>query len=139
MAGLAVILEDDLDEIESYQPIKGLSRALGRLNEIADEIGVARLSEFAAGEDESFDRSYLDEIAEQEGWSGSDYSRSGGKDEWYEPDDGLDVVRALQGYIESDPESVKKPEALLGALKALEDVLEIASKHGTRFRLEQDD
>lgn len=142
MSSLALMLEDDLDEFPAYQPVRAMGRALARLHEIADEIGCDRLSDFVAGEEDSerFGRQVLDDIAEHEGWSDYRGRREGAADdEWFEPDDGLAVIRALQGYIESDPESVRKADGLLKEFALVEQTLRAAIEQGMRFRFEEDE
>ena len=78
------------------------------------------------------------EAAEQEGWDLGGFGSSHGGQQWFDAGDGLDTVRALAGYIESDPDSIKRAKALLEELKEFEKVLEIAQQHNVRFRLEAD-
>lgn len=141
MPSIALIVEDDLDQYDAYQPLKAIGRSLKKLNEVADEIGCSRLTEFYTGEDDSdrFGREVLDEIAEHEGWS--DYRSGGGgdKDAWFDADEGLEAVRALQGFIDSDRETFKKPEAILKELALMENVLVEAVNQSLRFRIEADE
>jgi hypothetical protein len=141
MPSIALIVEDDLDQFDAYQPLKAIGRSLNKLNEVADEIGCSRLTEFYTGEDDSdrFGREVMDEIAEHEGWS--DYRAGGGgdKDAWFDAEEGLEVVRALQGYIDSGRETFKKPEAILKELALMENVLVEAVNQSLRFRIEADE
>lgn len=141
MPSIALIIEDDLDQYDAYQPLKAIGRSLKKLNEVADEIGCSRLTEFYTGEDDSdrFGREVLDEIAEHEGWS--DYRSGGGgdKDAWFDADEGLEAVRALQGFIDSDRETFRKPEAILKELALMENVLVEAVNQSLRFRIEADE
>jgi hypothetical protein len=135
MSSYFVVLQDEIDEIDSYVALKTLTKAASKLKEIAEDIGVSPLSGFVFGDER--DREDYEDIAENEGW---DYSPGGGKgDEWFDADEGLDTVRALLGYIESDPESLKRPKAATEELKALEAVLEAARDAGTKFRFEFDE
>lgn len=130
-------LEQDLDDIDIMPSGKALAKMMERIDDITDEIGVTRMSDFVAGgENEDFS-----EIAEQEGWDlgGFGDSRGGGGNEWFDAADGLDTVRAVAGYIESDPDSIKRARSLLDELKEFEKVLELAHVHHVRFRLEADD
>lgn len=128
-----ITLEQNLDEIDIMPSGKALAKMMDRIDEITDEIGVTRLSDFIGGESED-----LSEIAEQEGWDLGGFGNSAGGSSWFDAADGLDTVRALAGYIESDPESIKRAKALLEELKEFEKVLEIAQNHNVRFRLEAD-
>lgn len=141
MPSIALIVEDDLDQYDAYQPLKAIGRSLNKLNEVADEIGCSRLTEFYTGEDDSdrFGREVMDEIAEHEGWS--DYRAGGGadKDAWFDAEEGLEVVRALQGYIDSGRDTFKKPDAILKELSLMENVLAEAVNQSLRFRIEADE
>lgn len=128
-----ITLEQDIDDIDIMPSAKALARAMERVDEITDEIGVTRLSDFIADEGED-----ISEIVEQEGWDLGGFSSSTGGEHWFDAADGLETVRAIAGYVESDPESVKRPKALLEELKEFEKVLEIALSHHVRFRLEAD-
>lgn len=128
-----ITLEQSLDEIDIMPSGKAVAKMMDRLDDITDEIGVTRLSDFVAGDSED-----LSEIAEQEGWDLGGFGASSSGAEWSDPGDGLDTVRALVGYIESDPDSIKRAKALLEELREFEKVLEIAQTHNVRFRLEAD-
>ncbi|MFO1495577.1 MAG: hypothetical protein U1F26_13075 [Lysobacterales bacterium] len=128
-----ITLEQNLDEIDIMPSGKALAKMMDRIDEITDEIGVTRLSDFIGGESED-----LSEIAEQEGWDLGGFGSSAGGNSWFDAADGLDTVRALAGYIESDPDSIKRAKSLLEELKEFEKVLEIAQNHNVRFRLEAD-
>lgn len=133
MSDFYITLEQNLDEIDILPSGKAVAKMMERLDEITDDIGVTRLSDFVGGEGED-----LSEIAEQEGWDLGGFASSHGGAQWFDAADGLDTVRALAGYIESDPDSIKRAKALLEELKEFEKVLEIAQQHNTRFRLEAD-
>jgi hypothetical protein len=128
-----IALERDLDEIEIMPSGKALAKMIDRLDEIADEIGVTRLSDFIGGETED-----LSEIAEQEGWDLGGFGASTSGAQWFDASEGLDSVRALAGYIESDPDAIKRAKALLEELAEFEKALELAQQHNVRFRLEVD-
>jgi hypothetical protein len=128
-----IALEQDLDEIDIMPSGKAVAKMMDRLDEITDEIGVTRLSDFVGGESED-----LSEIAEQEGWDLGGFGASTGGAQWFDASDGLDTVRALAGYIESDPDSIKRAKALLEEFAEFQKVLEIAQQHNVRFRLEVD-
>ncbi len=131
-----ITLEHDLDEIDMMPSAKALAKMMDKIDEITDEIGVTRFSDFVAGSDGGDD---LSEIAEQEGWDMGGFGAGGSGQEWFDAGDGLDTVRALAGYIESDPDSIKRAKTILEELKAFEKVLEAALAHNVRFRLEADD
>lgn len=128
-----ISLEQDIDEIDIMPSGKAVAKMMDRLDEITDEIGVTRLSDFIGGESED-----LSEIVEQEGWDLGGFGPSTGGAQWFDANDGLDTVRALAGYIESDPDSIKRARALLEEFAEFDKVLEIARQHNVRFRLEVD-
>lgn len=130
-----ITLEQDLDEIDMMPSAKALAKMMEKIDEITDEIGVTRFSDFIAGSDGSDD---LSEIAEQEGWDMGGFGAGGSGQQWFDSGDGLDTVRAVAGYIESDPDSIKRAKTILEELKAFEKVLEAAQSHNVRFRLEAD-
>lgn len=128
-----ITLEQDLDSIDIMPSGKAIAKAIDRLDDIAQEIGVTRLSDFLAGNDED-----LSDIAEQEGWDLGGFGPSTSGAGWFDAGDGLESVRAILGYIESDPEAVKRPKAIGEELREFEKVLEEAANHNIRFRLEVD-
>jgi hypothetical protein len=128
-----VVLEEDVDDIDTFVSLKTLTKAASKLRTIALDIGVTPLADFVFGEDR--EREDLEDIAENEGW---DYHAGGRSEEWFSADEGLDTVRALTNYIESDPEVLKRPKAALEELKALEDVLQAARDASVRFHFEID-
>lgn len=130
-----ITLEQDLDEIDMMPSAKALAKMMEKIDEITDEIGVTRFSDFIAGTEGSDD---LSEIAEQEGWDMGGFGAAGNGQQWFDSGDGLDTVRAVAGYIESDPDSIKRAKTILEELKAFEKVLEAAQSHNVRFRLEVD-
>jgi|CXWL01.1.fsa_nt_gi hypothetical protein len=129
-----IALEQNLDEIDIMPSGKTLAKMMDRIDEITDEIGVTRLGDFIAGGDSED----LSELVEQEGWDLGGFGPSTGGSQWFDASDGLDTVRAVTGYIESDPDSIKRAKLLLEELKEFENVLEIAHTHNVRFRLEED-
>jgi hypothetical protein len=132
-----LVFQEELDDIDAFEAFKTIAKAHEKLAAIAEEIGVTPLSDFVNGAergDEDFE-----DIAENEGWSGADYQRGGGDDEWFDANEGLDSIRALMGYIESDPESLKRPKATMEELRTLETALEVALQAGVKFRFEFDE
>lgn len=132
-----IVFQEDLDDIDAFEALKTLSKAAEKLADIAEEIGVVSLRDFVAGNDRGAED--YNDIAENEGWSGADYQNPSGGDGWFDPNEGLDTVRALLNYIESDPESLKRPKATMEELRTLESALDAAMQAGVRFRLELDD
>lgn len=125
-----LVLEDELEEAQESGEAKSVARALKQLDRVAADIGVAALSAFSEGGEESYE-----ELAELEGWE-SHSTRSA--DGWFEADEALETVRALHGYVESDPESFRRPKAVMKELEQLEEILERAASEGIRFKFEID-
>lgn len=128
-----IALEDDIDELETFQPAEAVAKAIKKLDRIAREIGVTGLSQFVYGHEDDYQ-----DVAEHEGWAGSDYA-GGSADGWHDAHDGLESVEALIGYIESDPESLKRPKATLTELRQFGQILREAAQNGVRFRIEVDE
>ena len=126
-------LEQPLDDIDIMPSGKAVAKMMDRIDEITDEIGVTRLSDFVAGDGED-----MSELVEQEGWDLGGFAATAGGAHWFDASDGLYSVRALVGYIESDPDSIKRAKALMEELREFEKVLEIAQTHNVRFRFESD-
>jgi hypothetical protein len=132
-----LVFQEDLDDTDPYVELKSVAKAAEKLAEIAEEIGVRTLRSFVYGEDRGHED--LQEIAENEGWGGVDYQTSATGEEWFDASDALDTVRALMGYIQSDPSCLKRPKATTEELRGLETALEVALQAGVRFRLERDE
>jgi len=128
---LYLALEEDID-LDSYVQIEATAKALNKIDRLAREIGVTALGQFVYGNEDD----YAD-VAEHEGWAGSDYTGTG--DGWHDAGDGLESVQSLIGYIESDPNCLKRPKATLTELRAVEAVLKDANQQGVRFRFELDE
>ncbi len=126
-------LEQPLDDIDIMPSGKAVAKMMDRIDEITDEIGVTRLTDFVAGDGED-----MSELVEQEGWDLGGFAATAGGAHWFDASDGLDSVRAVLGYIESDPNSIKRAKALMEELREFEKVLEIAQTHNVRFRFESD-
>jgi hypothetical protein len=135
MSSYIFVLQEEVDDVDPYVALKVVAKAADKLSEIADEIGVTPLLSFVAGADRNAED--LHDIAENEGW-GSDFHAAAGE-EWHEPGEALDTVRALLGYIESDPDCLKRPKATMEELRGLEAVLEATLQAGVKFRLELDE
>lgn len=132
-----IVFQEELDDVDAFEAFKTVAKAHEKLAEIAQEIGVTSLREFVGGADRVSED--FQDIAENEGWSSVDYQGAGGIDGWFDASDGLDTVRALMGYIESDPEVLKRPKATMEELRALETALEAALQAGVKFRFEVDE
>ncbi|MCB1607114.1 MAG: hypothetical protein KDI71_09090 [Xanthomonadales bacterium] len=125
-----LVLEEELEEAMESGEAKSIARALKQLDRTAVEIGVTSLSAFSDGGEEEYE-----ELAELEGW---DSHRSGSDDGWYEANEALETVRALHGYVESDPEMFRKPKSIMSELEQFETILERAAAEGIRFKFEID-
>ena len=128
-----IALEDDVDDLETFLPAEAVAKAIKKLDRVAREIGVTALGQYVYGHEDDYS-----DVAEHEGWTGSDYY-GGGEDGWHDSADGLETVEALIGYIESDPEAVKRPKTTLIELRNFEKILREATQQGVRFRIEVDE
>jgi hypothetical protein len=132
-----IVFQEELDDVDAFEAFKTIAKAHDKLADIAEEIGVTPIRDFVSGNDRASED--LQDIAENEGWSGVDYHGAVTGDGWFEASEGLDTVRALMGYIESDPESLKRPKATMEELRQLETALEAALQAGIKFRFELDE
>lgn len=137
MSSYFVVLQEEVDEVDTFVTLKTVTKAHEKLNEIAEEIGISTLDSFVYGNDRGSDD--FQDIAENEGWGAIDYQGGGSGEEWFDASEGLDTIRAMIGYIESDPSCLKRPRATVEELRALETVLEGAMQAGVKFRLEEDE
>lgn len=128
-----IALEEDIDDLETFQPAEAVAKAIKKLDRLARNIGVTALGQFIYGHEDDYA-----EMAEHEGWTGSDYAGAS-DDGWHDAADGLETVEALIGYIESDPDSVKRPKTTLTELRNFETILREATQNGVRFRIEVDE
>lgn len=125
-----LVLESELEEALESGEAKSVARALKQLDRVANDIGVVALSAFSEGGDEDYE-----ELAELESWESH---RSASADGWYEADEALESIRALHGYVESDPDEFRRPKAIMEELAQLETILERAAAEGIRFKFEID-
>lgn len=132
-----IVFQEELDDVDAFEAFKTIAKAHEKLADIAEEIGVTPMREFVSGTDRASED--FQDIAENEGWSSVDYHGANSGDGWFDASEGLDSVRALMGYIESDPECLKRPRATLDELRLLETALETALQAGVKFRFELDE
>ncbi len=137
MSSYFVVLQEEVDDVDTFVSLKTVTKAHEKLNEIANEIGVTSLDDFVFGNDRSSED--FQDIAENEGWGAIDYQGGGTGEEWFDASEGLDSIRAIIGYVESDPACLKRPRATVEELRLLETVLEGALQAGVKFRLEEDE
>ncbi len=125
-----LVLEEELEEAVDSGEAKSVARAIKQLDRIARDIGVVALSAYSDGGDDDYE-----ELAELESW---DTHGSSSDDGWFEANEALESVRALHGYVESDPDEFRRPQAIMEELAQLETILERAAAEGVRFKFEID-
>jgi len=60
------------------------------------------------------------------------------KEEWFEPSDGLETVRAYLDILEESTEGLDTPELIIDDLKAIELILKKADQHSVKWHLSCD-
>lgn len=153
-------------EIEGFDPTntngKAVSRHCDTLDEICTEIGMRPFSELTSMNPEELadllgddplaeDLAGLpEEVQQVAGEVAQDINQaiSGANaqierdgipaEEWFEPAEGLTVVRGLQAHISAHRKSVSQPAAVLADLAELEQVLLVAQKHSVLFHFAWD-
>lgn len=58
--------------------------------------------------------------------------------EWYDPQEGLDLVSKLSAHIQANPSAVKNAKGVLADLKEYKDVFDKAKSVGARWNLQVD-
>src|SRR5262249_2290961 len=73
---------------------------------------------------------------------GADAEEIGGielpQQQWFDPQDGLDLVAKLSGHIRATPKAVKNAKGVLADLQEFNEVFEKAKEAGARWSLQVD-
>jgi hypothetical protein len=101
------------------------------LDAIAHEQDLRGLGEFVA-----FSEKEAETLAEDMKFDAPTVGSQTGR--WFRAADGLEVVRAIRGYLEENPEENDEAEELIEALGSLEAALAAAHREEVRFRLSLD-
>jgi hypothetical protein len=110
---LFIVLEREVTDFDTFVNGKAIGAALEKLNSIARDLGERDLSSFVE----------------------MDQGKGG---EWFAPEDGIQVVTALETVLQKSPRKVKQGKAVLADLREYLDVLTYARDHGIRFRFHLD-
>ncbi len=108
-----------------------LAVARHALDAIAHEQDLRGLGEFVA-----FSEKEAETLAEDMKFDAPAVGASSGR--WFRAADGLEVVRAIRGFLLENPDELDDAGELEGALGALETMLAAAEAEGVRFRLSLD-
>lgn len=133
-AALYIALETEIPEFDSFVNGKALSAAERLLDRAAKKLGITPLmSFFSIDPQEAAD--FLDEemLDDQ-----SAESIGVPPEQWFEPSDGLQTVRALQQHLRDEPKTVRNAEAVLNDLEEFEAVLQRVEAAGVRWHLAVD-
>jgi hypothetical protein len=110
---LFIVLEREVTDFDTFVNGKAIGAALEKLNSIARDLGERDLSSFVE----------------------MDHGKRG---TWFAPEDGIQVLLALEAALQKSPRKVKKSKAVLEDLREYLDVLTYARNHGIRFRFHLD-
>ncbi len=127
--GYVVVLERELDGIDPRQ-VDGRALAAERhtLDAAAHEMGLPGLGEFVA-----FSHAEAETLAADMKFDAPTVGDSTGR--WFSCASGLEVVRAIQDFLDENPDEVREAAAIRDGLHAMRAVLEAAEAAGVRFRL----
>lgn len=106
-----ILLEKDEEDFDSFVNGKAIGAALDELDAIAEELGTRTLSSFVTVDP----------------WE---------PEEWFEPEDGIQAVKALHEALKKNPRALKKAKIVRKDLREYLDVLTHAKRHGIRFCLQ---
>lgn len=108
-----------------------LAKARHALDAIAHEQDLRGLGEFVA-----FSKKEAETLAEDMKFDAPTVGGETGR--WFRASDGLEVVRAIRGFLTDHPEELPEAEEIRAALASLETMLAAAEREGVRFRLSLD-
>jgi hypothetical protein len=105
--------EDEEDDYESYVDAKAIGAVLDQLDEVSERLGTRELSSFIS----------------LGPWE---------PEEWFDPQEGIRAVKALQNELKKKPRLVKKAKTVEKDLGVFLDALIYAKREGVRFCLQWD-
>jgi hypothetical protein len=131
--GSAIYAEFE-SKVPGYDPSteisgKGLAQAMDALGELARSLGVREPWDFYSESNEEAFEKLGEELPE-------DMEKDGAT--WFDPTEGLKSVRSLLTKLRDDPKNIEGAAFAMSDLEALRKILEIAEKHGVKFRLRID-
>jgi hypothetical protein len=108
-----------------------LAKSRHALDSIAHEQDLRGLGEFVA-----FSQKEAETLAEDMKFDAPTVGGQTGR--WFGAADGLEVVRAIRGFLVEHPDELDEAKEIIEALGALETMLDAARKENVRFRLSLD-
>ncbi len=124
-AAYYIVLERDIDGLDTMMSGKCLSQQMELLDQAARELGVRPLSEFYSADPEN-----VAEFMEDEGMGASDVKLP--PLQQYTAQEGLATVRALAGHAAARADGVAED------LRDCERILSVAAQHGVGWHFEVD-
>ena len=133
-AAFFIVLDNNEPGFDTMVNGKSLSRDAEKLDEIAQTLGIRSLEEYV---------SYLPEDArammEDFGTAPEEIEAASlPAQQWYNAEDGLEMVTRLADYIRAHPTSVNNPKGVLDDLQEFQEVFEKAKGIGARWNLQVD-
>jgi hypothetical protein len=110
---------------------RSLAKARHALDAIAHEEDLRGLGEFVA-----FSEKEAETLAEDMKFDAPTVGGQTGR--WFRAADGLEVVRAIRGFLDENTGELPEADGIRAALAALEKMLVAAAGEGVRFRLSLD-
>ena len=127
-----LVLERDLPGCEPRGfDGRRLAQVRHTLDAIAHEQDLRGLGEFVA-----FSQKEAETLAEDMKFDAPTVGGQTGR--WFRAADGLEVVRAIRGFLLGHPEEIEQVEEIQAALASIETMLATAEGEGVRFRLSLD-
>ena len=130
-AALFIVLEKEIENLDTFVNGKVLARAEPILAEITNELGVTPLIEFYGADIGDLAEEWLDNSDDFE-----TLPESSAK--WFEAKEGLKTVCALLDHLKDNPTKIKKSEKVIADLQDFKRVLEEADKQNVKWHLEVD-
>lgn len=126
--GVAFYIELDREELEIDNiDGKSVAKAMEKLTEIAEELGILPLESFMGQSMDDFSDLIDEEIILEDG--------SDGGAKWFSPEDGIATIDALVGALSKEPTRIKSVTKVLEDLADYRAALTTAQKAGAKWHL----
>jgi hypothetical protein len=133
-AAYFIVLDNPKPKFDPFVNGKSLSQEAKKLAKICDTLGIKQLDDFISYSPEEARGMMEDMGVDEETIEATELPDQ----QWFKPDEGLEVVAKLVAHIEANPKSVKDAKAILAELAEYTDVLTKAKKAKMKFCLQVD-